>query len=58
MAAPAAARGGAVSLPGDAAASSPAARHGITVSSVTESLRPVPLTAKEPIGLELKDVLS
>jgi hypothetical protein len=58
MAAAAAARGGAVAPPGDAVVSSPAARHGITVSSVTESLSPVPLTAKEPIGPELKDVLS
>ncbi len=35
-----------------------ASRHGITVSSVTDSLRPVPFMLMEPIGRPPKDVLS
>ena len=35
-----------------------APRRGITVSSVTDSLRPLHLMSKEPIGSTRKDVLS
>ena len=45
----------AISVSGSAACAS---RHGITVSSVTDSLRPVPFMMKEPIGRRPKDVLS
>jgi hypothetical protein len=42
--------------PGGATGTAP--RSGITVSSVTDSLSPVHLMAKEPIGRSPKDVLS
>src|SRR5580704_12266140 len=52
------ARGGSAARAVLSGAGGSAPRHGITVSSVTDSLRPIPLMPEEPTGRPPKDVLS